>query len=176
MNATATHGPVTRIPEHHRGTVSGCVQVGSARLVIEQIEPDRYGAGRDGIHYRVEADIVSHWGLRPLPGAVWTYTRGITPATEAELREQVATVYGVGSTEGALLGYRGKMEGYAYRSAVSDEQARWLAARGVKLLNGGATITLQRGTRRADVRADGSGSIEGREVTAREAVAWIVAD
>lgn len=175
----ATHGPITRCPEHHRGSVSGSVQVGPARLIIEEIEPNRYGEGKAGIHYRVEADIVGHWSARPLPGAVWTMQSGIASDTEAELRERVAMLYGVGRREGSLLAYRGPMRSFPYRSAISDAQATWLRARGVEIIGTGATITLRRNGRAVDVRADGSGCIGGaepREVTAREAVSWLVAE
>lgn len=165
----------TACPAHHLGSVSGSIQVGPARLVIEAVEPNRYGEGQDGIHYRVEANIVSHWGARPLPGAVYTYTRGISPASSDELRDQVETCYGVGRSEGALLSYRGKMAGFPYRSAISDEQAKWLRTRGVEIIGTGAAITLTRGDRTVDVHADGTAKLAGEIVTAREAVTWLVA-
>lgn len=181
MNATETT-TAAALP-HHTGRVSGCVQVGAARLVIESIEGGR-------IHYRVEADIVSHWGSRPMPGAVWTYTRGISPHSEAELRDQVATCYGVGSDQGALLGYRGPMAGFPYRSALSDAQVKWLRSREIEINGTGAAIMLRRGSRVAEVYADGRGArlvervdgtlVQGPDrdeqtVPARTAIEWLLA-
>lgn len=171
----ATHEP-TRSTPHARCRVSGCVQVGPARLVIERVENDRYGAGSHGTHYRVEADVQSHWGARPLPGAVWTYTRGISPESEADLLDQVATVYGVGEDRGpSLVSYRGTLDAFPYRSALTDEQVGWLRARHVAIEGTGATISLYRNRRSVEVRADGSGFADGSETTARRAVLWLLA-
>lgn len=97
---------------NERVTVSGVVQVGPSRLVIE-------GAVGDRIDYRVEADVLPYYGLVPRPGAVIVRQRGRTPHGEDELRGRVAASYGVGSGRGALVGYRGPASGWPYLPAVA---------------------------------------------------------
>jgi hypothetical protein len=93
----------------------GPIQTGPTRLVIEHIDPNGYGPGRAATTYRVEADVTHHFGLVPKPGAVWTLTKGVAMDNEAELRERVASLYGVGKQTEHLWRFQGKRERWPYQ-------------------------------------------------------------